>query len=90
MCGIEETFGSCWLRTHSSAATLTVQHSVASEGGSGTAVPDTSIEVDDIEEALLIVRNASLPIAYGPAIHLWDIRKLDVPDLFEDWSTFCA
>ena len=31
---------------------MTIQISVMSEGGSGTDVPDISIEVDDIEEAL--------------------------------------
>jgi len=30
---------------------MTLQVSVMSEGGSGTAVPDMSIEVDEVEEA---------------------------------------
>ena len=30
---------------------MTVQVSVMSEGGSGTSVPDMSIEVDDIDES---------------------------------------
>ena len=41
---------------------MTIQISVLSEGGSGTAVPDISIEVDDIEEALTRVQRASIPI----------------------------
>ena len=34
---------------------MTPQISIASEGGSGTAVPDISVEVDDLEEALRCV-----------------------------------
>ena len=41
-----------WIRTYGSGSKMTIQISVMSEGGSGTAVPDISIEVDDIEEAL--------------------------------------
>ena len=40
-----------WIRTYGSSAKMTLQVSVMSEGGSGTAVPDMSIEVDDVEEA---------------------------------------
>ena len=39
-----------WIRTYGSDSKMTIQISVMSEGGSGTAVPDISIEVDDIEE----------------------------------------
>jgi lactoylglutathione lyase len=38
-----------WIRTYGSDSKMTVQVSFASEGGSGTPVPDMSIEVDDIE-----------------------------------------
>ena len=41
-----------WVRTYGAPGTAPVQISIASEGGSGTAVPDLSIEVDDIETAL--------------------------------------
>jgi catechol 2,3-dioxygenase-like lactoylglutathione lyase family enzyme len=39
-----------WIRTYGSSAKMTIQVSVMSEGGSGTAVPEISIEVDDVEE----------------------------------------
>src|SRR5687768_5056787 len=42
-----------WIRTYGSGSKTTVQMSVMSEGGSGTAVPDMSIEVDNVEEALM-------------------------------------
>jgi hypothetical protein len=45
---------------------MSVQVSIASEGGSGTPVPALSIEVDDIETALARVKNAGIPIKYGP------------------------
>ena len=45
-----------WIRTYGSDAKMTVQVSFASEGGSGTPVPDMSIEVDDIEAALARVK----------------------------------
>ena len=41
-----------WIRTYGSSSKMTIQVSVMSEGGSGTAVPDMSIEVDNVEEAL--------------------------------------
>ena len=39
--------------------------SVMSEGGSGTPVPDLSIEVDNVEEALSRVRKAGIATSNG-------------------------
>ena len=61
---------------------MTIQVSVASEGGSGAAVPDMSIEVDDIEEALARIRRARIPIEYGPKIEPWGVRRFYVRDPF--------
>jgi catechol 2,3-dioxygenase-like lactoylglutathione lyase family enzyme len=71
-----------WIRTYGSSAKMTVQVSVMSEGGSGTAVPDLSIEVDDLEEALRRVRKADIPIEYGPAAEPWGVRRFYVRDPF--------
>jgi len=38
-----------WLVTYGSSAKMSVQVGIASEGGSGTPVPDLSIEVDDVD-----------------------------------------
>ncbi|MGG2477215.1 glyoxalase, partial [Rhizobium sp. BR5] len=38
----------------------------AREGGSGTDVPDLSIEVDDFDEVHARILKAELPIEYGP------------------------
>jgi len=40
-----------WIKTFGSSETTTLQVSVASEGGSGTPVPDLSVEVDDLPSA---------------------------------------
>lgn len=71
-----------WIRTYGSSARMTIQLSAMSEGGSGTAVPDLSIEVDDVEAALARVRNANIPIEYGPATEPWGVRRFHVRDPF--------
>lgn len=40
-----------WIVTLASGQMSAVQMSIASEGGSGTPVPDISIEVDDVDAA---------------------------------------
>ena len=71
-----------WIRTYGSSSKMTIQLSVMSEGGSGTAVPDISIEVDDVEEALVRVRKAGITIEYGPATEPWRVRRFYVRDPF--------
>lgn len=61
---------------------MTVQISFASEGGSGTPVPDLSVEVDDIEIALVRVKKANIPIEYGPKSESWGVRRFYVRDPF--------
>ncbi len=69
-----------WIRTYGSSSKMTIQLSVMSQGGSGTAVPDMSIEVDDLDEVLTRVRRAGLPIEYGPATEPWGVRRFYVRD----------
>jgi catechol 2,3-dioxygenase-like lactoylglutathione lyase family enzyme len=71
-----------WIRTYGSSSKMTIQVSVMSEGGSGTAVPEMSIEVDDVEEALTRVRNAGIAIEYGPATEPWGVRRFYIRDPF--------
>lgn len=71
-----------WIRTYGSDSAMTVQASVASEGGSGTAVPDLSVEVDDIEQALERCRKAAIKIEYGPVDEPWGVRRFYVKDPF--------
>ncbi len=78
--GLEVLMDLGWIRTYGSSAKMTIQVSVMSEGGSGTAVPDMSIEVDDVEEALVRVRKAGIAIEYGPATEPWGVRRFYVRD----------
>lgn len=71
-----------WIRTYGSDAKMTVQVSFASEGGSGTPVPDLSIEVDDLESALKRVKKAGIPVEYGPKIEPWGVRRFYIRDPF--------
>lgn len=71
-----------WIKTFGSGGSMTVQISVASQGGSGTAVPDLSIEVDDLDAALARFEKANIPIAYGPASEPWGVRRFHVRDPF--------
>lgn len=54
------------------------QVSFASQGGSGTPVPDLSIEVDDLDEALRRVREGKVPLVYGPVSEPWGVRRFYV------------
>ena len=71
-----------WIRTYSSGEEMTTQVSVASEGGSSTPVPDISVEVDDLEAALARVKDAQIPIEYGPISEPWGVRRFYVRDPF--------
>jgi len=71
-----------WIVTFGNAEQARVQVSVATEGGSGTPVPDLSIEVDDLDEALRRVRAAGFEPEYGPADEPWGVRRFFVRDPF--------
>ncbi|MFQ3786320.1 VOC family protein [Halomonas sp. A29] len=71
-----------WFRTYGSDEKMMVQVSFGTEGGSGTPVPDLSIEVDDIEVALARFEEANVPIEYGPASEPWGVRRFYVRDPF--------
>jgi catechol 2,3-dioxygenase-like lactoylglutathione lyase family enzyme len=71
-----------WIATFAAQSTMTPQVSVASEGGAGTPVPDLSIEVDDLDEALRRVQAADIAIEYGPVVEAWGVRRFYVRDPF--------
>jgi predicted enzyme related to lactoylglutathione lyase len=68
-----------WINIYGSSELMSVQLSVPSEGGSGTAVPNLSIEVDDLEMALAKTTAAGFPVEYGP---------VDEPGVYAD--SMCA
>lgn len=69
--GLERLMDHGWFRTYGCHETMMVQVSFGSEGGSGTPVPDLSIEVDDLEGALARFQQAGVPIEYGPVSEPW-------------------
>src|SRR5262245_27176814 len=71
-----------WIVTYGSAQKMTTQVGIASEGGSGTPVPDLSIEVDDLDAALERMKKAKIAIEYGPADEPWGVRRFYVRDPF--------
>lgn len=71
-----------WIVTFATDAQTTPQVSFATEGGSGTAVPDLSIEVDDLDEAHDRMLEAGIGIEYGPASEPWGVRRFYVRDPF--------
>lgn len=71
-----------WIQTYGSSAKMTVQVSFASEGGSGTSVPDLSIEVDDVDEAHRRMLAAGFATEYGPVDEPWGVRRFFVRDPF--------
>jgi len=80
--GLELLMDHGWLATYGSNAKMRVQISFASQGGSDTPTPDLSIEVDDVDAALKTVRQAGLPIEYGPTDEPWGVRRFYVRDPF--------
>jgi catechol 2,3-dioxygenase-like lactoylglutathione lyase family enzyme len=80
--GLELLMDYGWLQTYGSDAKMTVQVSFGSEGGSGTPVPDLSIEVDDIQAALARFKEANVSIEYGRVSEPWGVRRFYVRDPF--------
>ncbi|MDX1550660.1 MAG: VOC family protein, partial [Lysobacter spongiicola] len=78
--GLELAMDHGWLRTYVSDQPMTTQVSFASQGGSGTPVPDLSIEVDDIEEAQRRIEAAGIAFEYGPTTEPWGVRRFYVRD----------
>ena len=80
--GLELVMDHGWIKTYSSGEEMMTQISVASEGGSGTPVPDISIEVDDIATVLKRVKAAKIRIEYGPVSEPWGVRRFYLRDPF--------
>lgn len=71
-----------WIVTYADSGSAMPQLSIASEGGSGTGVPDLSVEVDNLEEVLERARDRGFRILYGPADEPWGVRRFFVRDPF--------
>ena len=69
-----------WIITLASGDTANVQVSMASEGGSGTDVPDMSIEVTDIDDTYARAKAAGHTIPYDITDEPWGVRRFYVVD----------
>jgi len=80
--GLDVLMDHGWITTYGSQEAMKTQLSFAVEGGSGTPVPDLSIEVDDVDAALLRMKEAGFAVEYGPADEPWGVRRFFVRDPF--------
>lgn len=81
--GLEVAMDHGWIVTFTAAdATMIPQVSFLTEGGSGTPVPQMSIEVDNLNEVLGKIVQAGIAIEYGPASEPWGVRRFYVRDPF--------
>jgi catechol 2,3-dioxygenase-like lactoylglutathione lyase family enzyme len=78
--GLELLMDHGWITTYGNSAKMSVQISFASEGGSGTKVPDLSIEVDDVDEAFKRMKKARFKIEYPLTDEPWGVRRFFVRD----------
>ena len=80
--GLRVVMDQGWILTFAGEGNSAPQISIATEGGSGTPVPDVSIEVDNFEEVRQRVLAAGLPIEYGPMSEPWGVTRFYVRDPF--------
>lgn len=80
--GLDGLMDMGWIVTFGNDERMQVQISAMAEGGSGTQVPDLSIEVDNLDEALHRVRAAGFEVVYGPADEPWGVRRFYTRDPF--------
>lgn len=80
--GMEVLMDLGWIHTLGGGETMKVQLSVETQGGSGTEVPDLSIEVSDVDEAYRLCLAAGCKIEYGLVDEPWGVRRFYVRDPF--------
>lgn len=73
--GLDVAMDFGWIVTYVTDAEARVQVSIMSEGGSGTPVPDLSIEVDDVDAVLERAITLGFTVEYGPADEEWGVRR---------------
>ncbi|AYG59638.1 VOC family protein [Rhizobium jaguaris] len=78
--GLDTVMDHGWIVTFASDAATFPQISIASEGGSGTAVPDLSIEVDNVDQVYERAQSMQLDIVYKLTDERWGVRRFYVRD----------
>ena len=69
-----------WISTLTSQNSAQIQISIACEGGSGTAVPDLSIEVSDVDEVFERALELDINIEYPLTDEPWGVRRFYLRD----------
>ena len=69
-----------WVATLASAEIAPAQISIALEGGSGTLVPDLSIEVDDVDAVYRRAKQLGHDIEYELTNEPWGVRRFYLYD----------
>jgi catechol 2,3-dioxygenase-like lactoylglutathione lyase family enzyme len=80
--GMEVVMDLGWIITLAGQGNAAPQISIAREGGSGTPVPDLSIEVDDLDESYKRLLAEGWTIEYGPTREPWGVTRFYVRDPF--------
>ena len=70
-----------WVATLTSGEIAPTQISIATEGGSGTLVPDLSIEVDDVDAVYRRAKKLGHNIEYELTDEPWGVRRFYLTDL---------
>lgn len=78
--GLECLMDLGWIITLGSEKRATAQVSLMSDGGSGTPVPDLSIEVDDVDRVYDRARAMGCDITYALTDEAWGVRRFFVAD----------
>ncbi|MET3577980.1 putative enzyme related to lactoylglutathione lyase [Mesorhizobium robiniae] len=78
--GLDTVMDHGWLVTLASRETTIPQVSIASEGGSGTPVPDLSIEVDNVDEVYLRANEIGCRVVYDLTDEPWGVRRFFIAD----------
>lgn len=78
--GLDTAMDMGWIATLASGETALTQVSIMSEGGSGTPVPDISIEVEDVDAIHARARGMGCDIAYDLTDEPWGVRRFYLRD----------
>jgi catechol 2,3-dioxygenase-like lactoylglutathione lyase family enzyme len=80
--GLKPVMDLGWIVTFASSERMMPQLSFMSEGGSGTPVPQISIEVDDVDDVYARVKLAGYEIVHELTREPWGVRRFFVRDPF--------
>jgi catechol 2,3-dioxygenase-like lactoylglutathione lyase family enzyme len=80
--GLDLAMDHGWIVTFASERLAPAQVSIASQGGSGTPVPQLSIEVDNVDEVYAKARTMGFAIVYDITDEPWGVRRFYVRDPF--------